>query len=69
MKFRNKIFLIVLISLLVLAVILIIVGYVIIGADILSWLTSRYAMWVYVGISLFLMLWLVLEIKDRIKRL
>lgn len=69
MKLRNKIFTIVLVSLLVVAVAMIIVGYALIGADIIGWLTSPYAMWVYVFGGIFIAVWAGLEIHDRIKKL
>lgn len=67
MKLRNKIFLIVAISLVVIAIISIIIGYAMIGADILGWFTSRYAQMIYLFGGLYLLVWLGLEVWDKIK--
>ena len=69
MKLRNKIFTIVLICLIVLAVVGIGVGYALIGADVLGWFTSRYAMWVYVFVIMYVLIWLGLYVYDQIKSL
>ena len=69
MKLRNKIFTIVLIVLVILALIGIAIGYALIGADIIGWLTSRWAIWIYTFTALFLIVWACLEVYDRIKRL
>ena len=69
MKLRNKIFTIVLICLIVLAVVGIGVGYALIGADVLGWFTSRYAMWFYIFVILYVLIWLGLYVYDQIKSL
>jgi hypothetical protein len=69
MKLRNKIFTIVLIVLVIIALIGIAIGYALIGADILAWLTSRWAIWIYTFTILFLIVWACIEVYDRIKRL
>lgn len=69
MKLRNKIFTIVLICLIVLAVVGIGIGYALIGADVLAWFSSRYAMWVYVFVILYVLIWLGLYVYDQIKSL
>lgn len=69
MKLRNKIFTIVLIALIVIALIGIAIGYLIIGADILAWFTSRWAIWIYTFALLFLAIWGCLELFERIKNL
>lgn len=69
MKLRNKIFLIVAITLLIIAVLLIAIGYAIIGADIIGRFSSRYAMWVYLGVGIFFLVWAGLELTERIKKL
>ena len=67
MKLRNKIFLIVAISLVVIAIISIIIGYAMIGADILKKKKSRYAQMIYLFGRLYLLVWLGLELWDKIK--
>ena len=69
MKLRNKIFTIVLICLIVLAVGGILIGYALIGADVLGWFSSRYAMWVYVFVIIYGVIWVCLYILDKIKEL
>lgn len=69
MKLRNKIFTIVLIVLVILALVGITIGYALIGADIIGWLTSRWAIWLYTFTILFLIIWACLEVYDRIKKL
>lgn len=69
MKLRNKIFTIVLIVLVILALVGIAIGYALIGADIIGWLTSRWAIWIYTFTILFLIVWACLEVYDRIKKL
>lgn len=69
MKLRNKIFTIVLICLIVLAVVGIGIGYALIGADVLGWFTTRYAMWTYIFIVLYILIWLGLYVYDQIKNL
>ena len=68
-KLRRKIFLISAIVLVVLAVSLIIIGYALIGADIIGWLKSDYAIWVYVFLGLYFVIFLILEISDKVKKL
>ena len=68
-KLRRKIFLISAIVLLVIAVALIVIGYACIGANILEWLTSTYAVWIYVFLGLYFVIFLILEIKDRVSKL
>ena len=68
-KLRKKIFLISAIGLLVIAVALIVIGYACIGADIVGWLTSTYAIWIYIAIGLYGVVFLILEIKDKISKL
>lgn len=69
MKLRNKIFTIVLIALIIIAIGAIGIGYIIIGADVLSWFTSRYAIWIYTFLMLYVIIWLVLYIWEQIKKL
>ena len=69
MKLRNKIFTIVLICLIVLAVGGILIGYALIGADVLGWFSSRYAMWVYAFVIIYGVIWMCLYILDKIKEL
>jgi len=69
MNLKNKIFLIVACIFLLIGVFLIIFGYYMIGADIIGWFTSRYAIWVYVSSAIFLFAWLATNIFDKIKRL
>lgn len=69
MKFRNKIFTIVLISLLAVAVGGIAIGYVVIGTNVLEWFSSRWAIWIYTGVGIFAFIWMALELKDRISNL
>jgi len=69
MNLRNKIFTIVLISLILIALISIVIGYAVIGMDVLAWLSSRWAYWIYAGVIGFLLVWGGLEVLDRIKKL
>ena len=68
-KLRTKIFTIICIVLVVVALLGIAIGYAIIGADIIGWFTSRWAIWIYVFIGLFLVIWGCLELWDWTKRL
>ena len=69
MKLRNKIFTIVLICLILLAVGGILIGYALIGADVIGWFSSRYAMWVYMFVIIYAVIWVCLYIIDKIKEL
>ena len=69
MKLRNKIFTIVLISLIVIAIIGMAIRYALTGADVIAWLYSRWALWVYTGLGVFIFVWIVLELYERIKKL
>ena len=69
MKLRNKIFTIVLICLIVLAVGGILIGYALIGADVIGWFSSRYAVWVYIFVIIYAVIWVCLYILDKIKEL
>lgn len=68
-RLRTKIFTIICIVLVVVALLGIAIGYAIIGADIIGWFTSRWAIWIYVFIGLFLVIWGCLELWDWTKRL
>ena len=68
-KLRTKIFTIICIVLVVVALLGIAIGYAIIGADIIGWFTSRWAIWIYVFIGLFLVIWGCLELWDWTKKL
>ncbi len=69
MKLRNKIFTIVLIVLIVLALLGLGIGYALIGADVIGWFSSRYAIWVYAFVILYGIIWVCLYIYDKIKEL
>ena len=69
MKLRNKIFTIVLICLILLAVGGILIGYALIGADVIGWFSSRYAVWVYIFVIIYAVIWVCLYILDKIKEL
>ena len=68
-RLRTKIFTIICIVLIAVALLGIAIGYAIIGADIIGWFTSRWAIWIYVFIGLFLVIWGCLELWDWTKRL
>lgn len=68
-RLRTKIFTIICIVLVVVALLGIAIGYAIIGADIIGWFTSRWAIWIYVFIGLFLVIWGCLELWDWTKKL
>ena len=68
-KLRRKMFLVSAICLLILALALIVIGYACIGANIFEWLTSTYAIWIYVFLGLYFVIFLILEIKDRVTKL
>ena len=68
-KLRTKIFTIICIVLIVVALLGIAIGYALIGADIIGWFTSRWAIWIYVFTALFFVIWGCLELYDRIKEL
>lgn len=67
MKIRNKIFLIVAICFVIIAILGIVIGYAMIGADIIGWFSSRYAQMIYVFGGLYLVIWAGIEIWDKIK--
>lgn len=69
MKLKDKVFLIVMISFLVVAVLLIVIGYACIGLNIIEWLYSRWALWIYTAIGVFALFYVSLKIYDRIKKL
>ena len=68
-RLRTKIFTIICIVLVVGALLGIAIGYAVIGADIIGWFTSRWAIWIYIFIGLFLVIWGCLELWDWTKRL
>lgn len=51
------------------AVAMLFVGYYISGADILAWLTSKYAITLYIAFGLFVIVWAVLLLRERNARL
>lgn len=69
MKLRQKIFTIVLVILILIALIGILIGYFLIGANIIAWFTSRYALWIYFALGAYALIWVGLEIHDRITKL
>ncbi len=69
MSKRNKIILIISCIFLVIAGILLILGFYLSGADIIGWLSSKWAMWIYIILGLYLGTLLFIFIGDKIKRL
>lgn len=69
MKLKTKIFTIVLVVLILIALIGILIGYSLIGADVIAWLSSRYALWIYFALGAYVLIWVGLEIYDRITKL
>ncbi|MCK9577167.1 MAG: hypothetical protein M0R51_14785 [Clostridia bacterium] len=69
MKLKDKIFLITLCSLVVIALIIMGVGYQVAGANVLAWFSSIWARWIYLAIGIFVLVYVSLKIYDRIKRL
>lgn len=68
-KLRTKIFTIVCIVLIAIALIGIGIGYIMIGADVLAWFTSRWAIWIYVFVGMFLAVWGCIELWEWTKKL
>ena len=69
MKLKQKIFLITAILFVIFAIIMLVVGYALIGADIGAWFTSRYAIWCYVLGGIWIIAFIGSCVWDRIKRL
>ena len=69
MKKRNKIIIIVSAIFLVIAIAMLIVGFIIKDGNILWWFTSKWAMWFYVLLGLYLLFIAGLFINDKIRSL
>lgn len=51
------------------AVVALVVGYVMSGADVVAWLSSKYAITIYVFVAIYVMLVVFLWLVERNKRL
>ena len=69
MKKRNRIIIIVSAIFLVIAIAMLIVGFIIKDGNILWWFTSKWAMWFYVLLGLYLLFIAGLFINDKIRSL
>ena len=69
MNKRNKIVLILLASFAALALLFLILGFALSGNDIIAWLGSKWAMWVYVILGLYGLFIFLFWISDKIRRI
>lgn len=69
MKKRNKVVLIISAILIALALIFLILGFALSGADILGWFGSKWAMLIYIVLGLWAILITFLFVGDKIKKL
>ena len=67
MKKKNLALIISIIVLLLIAVAAFLIGCIISGADIITWIKSRYAITIYIGIALILLLAGILFAQDAIR--
>ena len=67
MKKKNLALIISIIVLLLIAVAAFLIGCIISGADIIAWIKSRYAITIYIGIALILLLAGILFAQDAIR--
>ena len=69
MNKRNKIVLILLAIFAALALLFLILGFALSGNDIIAWLGSKWAMWVYVILGTYLLVIAFIIISDKIRRM
>lgn len=69
MKKRNKVLIIIALAFVVIATVLLILGFALAGNDVVAWLSSKYAMLFYIAFGTYLLFVLFVIIGDRIKRL
>lgn len=66
---NNKVFLLSMTGFLLVGIIVLIVGFALSGADIISFLSSTYAIWCYVALGIWLIVLVIFLIQDKIKKL
>lgn len=69
MKKRNKIIVIISAIMLVLALVFIILGFALSGYDILAWFGSKWAIWIYVIVGLWILFIAYVFIGDLIRKI
>ena len=69
MKKKNKVLIITSIIFLVIALVFVILGFALSGADILGWFSSKWAMWFYTIGGLYVLFILIMIFGDLIKKI
>lgn len=69
MKKKNATLIISLIVLVIIAIAFLFIGYAISGADIIAWLKSKWAITIYVAITVYALIVAGILIRERIKKL
>ena len=69
MKNRNKLLIIISIIFIVIAVSLLILGFILSGNDIIKWLKSSYAIICYIVVGVYVLILAYVFIGDKIKKL
>ena len=69
MNKRNKVIVILGVLFIIAAIVFIILGFALSGADILAWFGSKWAMWLYVFAGVYVLILIYLLISERIKNL
>ena len=69
MNKRNRIIVILGAIFVVMAVIFIVLGFVLSGADILAWFGSKWAMWLYAFACIYVLVIIYLIVSERIRSL
>lgn len=69
MKNKDRIFIIVSVGILVVALAILIIGYYLAGTNLLEFLKTKYAMYVYMGIGVWVVVAVIYLIKEKVKKL
>ena len=69
MKNKDRIFIIVSVGILVVALAILIIGYYLAGTNLLEFLKTKYAMYVYMGIGVWVVVAVIYLIKEKVIKL
>ena len=69
MKNKDRKFIIVSVGILVVALAILIIGYYLAGTNLLEFLKTKYAMYVYMGIGVWVVVAVIYLIKEKVKKL
>ena len=69
MKKSNKIFTFISAGILLIALIILIIGYYLSGVNLLEFLISKWAMYVYTGLVVWVVIAIIYIVKEKVKKL